>query len=353
MKKARSFLAVAAVGLALLSVPAPRVAAQSANNGQGNGLKIAPVRTDLTIEKGGSRQVSLFVENITAFPLTVSGIKNDFIAADDESGEPRIILNEDESAPGNSFKKLVGALPTLTLKPNERREVRVTLSVPKDASSGGYYGAIRFAPGDSKNDSNVSLTASVGSIFLVRVPGNVTERLQVESFGVANTDGVTNSLFDSGPVTVVTRFKNLGNIHLQPFGRVVVKDFKGKVVHEFEINDVQPRGSVLPGSIRKYENKEDDKKQKLLANKAFGRYTVEGSFGYGSDGELILAKKTFYIIPFKLIAAVLFVIAFLIFVLPRLIRAYNQSIIRRSQNAGAVARPKSKSSPGAKPRRKK
>src|SRR3712207_399843 len=108
MKKARSFFALAAVGLLLLSGSGPKAVAQSPSS-QGNGLKISPVRTDLTIEKGGSRQVSLFIENITAFPLTISGVKNDFVASDDESGEPRVILDADKSAPGNSFKTLVGA----------------------------------------------------------------------------------------------------------------------------------------------------------------------------------------------------------------------------------------------------
>lgn len=344
MNKARSFLAATAVGLALLAVPAHGANAQGASNGQGNGLKIAPVRTDLTIEKGGNRQVSLYVENITAFPITMRGVTNDFVASDDESGEPRIILDEKQSAPSNSFKSLVGTIPGATLKPNERREIKVTLTVPKDAPSGGYYGAIRFAPGDSSSDSNVSLTASVGSIFLVRVPGNVTERMQVESFQVVNSEGNAGSLFDSGPVSVRTRFKNLGNIHVQPFGKITVKDMRGKVLEEFEINNAQPRGSVLPGSIRKFENK-------VKQEKLFGRYVVEGSFGYGSDGELILAKKTFYVIPFKLIAGIILALAFLLFVLPRLIRAYNRRIIQQSQ--GPAPKPRPKASPGTRPRNKK
>lgn len=347
MKKARSFLAVAAVGLALLSVFGPRVAAQGTNNGQGNGLKIAPVRTDLTIEKGGSRQVSMFIENITAFPLTINGIKNDFVAADDETGEPRLILNDNESAPGNSFKKLVGNLPSVTLQPNERREVRITLSVPKDASAGGYYGAIRYTPGNPETDKNVALNASVGTIFLIRVPGAITERLQVESFQVANEEDVTGSLFNSGPVSIVTRFKNLGNVHLQPFGKITVKNFSGKVIDEMEINNTQPRGSVLPSSIRKFSYPVKEKK-------LFGRYTAEGSFGYGENGELILAKKTFYVIPFKMIAAVLLVVAFLIFVLPRLIRAYNRSIIQRAGGqSGPPAKPKARASSRSKPPRKR
>ncbi|MDB5182212.1 MAG: hypothetical protein JWP13_975 [Candidatus Saccharibacteria bacterium] len=343
MKKARSFFALILLGLMVLSGGGAKVFAQSSN--QGNGLKIAPVRTDLTIEKGGSRQVSLFVENITASTLTVGGVKNDFVSSDDESGEPRVILDDDKSAPGNSFKTLVGALPTVQLKPNERREIRVTLSVPKNAAAGGYYGAIRFAPGSGETDKNVSLTASVGTIFLIRVPGDIKEQLQVESFAIKGGNN-TGSLFNSGPVNVVIRFKNSGNIHLQPFGKVTVKNFSGKVIDEFEINNTQPRGSVLPGSIRKFDYPVKEKK-------LFGRYTAEGSFGYGSNGELILAKKTFYVIPFKMIAAVIFVLAFLIFGLPRLIRAYNRSVIRRAGGqTTSRAKPKAKANQGSRQRRK-
>lgn len=342
MKKARSLLALATVGIYLLAGSGATAFAQTSKstNGQGNGLKIAPVRSDLTIEKGGSRQVSLFVENITAFPVTVTGIKNDFVPSTDESGEPRIILDDKESAPGNSFKTLVGTLPVIQIQPNERREVRITLTVPKNAAAGGYYGAVRFAPGNGQSDKNVSLTASVGSIFLVRVPGAVREQMKVESFAI-KSGSTTSSLFNSGPVTVVTRFRNFGNIHVQPFGKIVVKNFSGKVIDEIEINNTQPRGSVLPDSIRKFEYEVKEKK-------LFGRYTAEGSFGYGSNGELILAKKTFYVIPFKMIAAVIFALAFIIFVLPRLIRAYNQSIVRRAQAAGSV---KSKPKTRVKPRK--
>jgi hypothetical protein len=189
MKKARSFFVLAAIGVILITASGQKAlaAAQPATklptSGQGNGLRIAPVNVPLTIEKGGTRQVSINVENVTASKLTVTGYKHDFEASDDESGEPQIILDDDKSAQGNSFKTLVGTLPTFTLAPGERRETKISLTVPKDASAGGYYGAIRFAPGTKdETGKNVSLTASVGTIFLIRVPGDVKEQLKVESF---------------------------------------------------------------------------------------------------------------------------------------------------------------------------
>jgi len=65
----------------------------------------------------------------------------------------------------------------------------------------------------------------------------------------------------------------------------------------------------------------------------FGIFKLDGNFGYGSNGQLLSASTTFYVVP--LIAVILFialvaVMAFLIFGLPRLIRAYNRRIIRQS-----------------------
>lgn len=353
MKKAR-FAVVAATGLALLLVGRSPVYAATMPTGQGNGLKIAPVRTDLTIEKGGSRQVSVYVENITAYPMKVVGVVNDFVASNDETGEPRVILDPNQSAPGNSFKTLINKVPSITLQPNERKEVPLTLTVPKTATSGGYYGAIRFAPDDGSGNKNVSLTASVGTIFLITVPGQITEQLKVQSFDVTH-DGNGSGIFNSGPISVVTRFQNSGNIHVEPFGKIDIKNFSGKVISEVEINNTDPRGSVLPNSIRKFVTSTDGKKDAngkpipLLSDAKFGRYTVEGSFGYGSNGDLILAKKTIYIIPYKFIAAAVLLIAFLIFILPRLIRAYNQSIIRRSQSSAAM---KTKTNTRGRPKKK-
>lgn len=354
MKKAQRFLILAAVGVFLFSAGGSKAYAQSTKTkptvlptqGQGNGLRISPVNVPLTIEKGGTRRVTITLENITASNLQVGGFKNDFVAASDESGEPRIILDDDKNAPVNSFKQLVGPLPTLSLKPGERKDVSVTLTVPKDAAAGGYYGAIRFAPVNGKNDKNVSLQASVGTIYLIRVPGEIKEQLKVEEF-TAKHNATTGGLFSSGPIDIVVRFRNFGNVHVQPFGKISVKGFKGEVLYETEINNTQPRGSVLPDSIRKFVIPvKTDKKW-------FGRYVAEGSFGYGSNGELIQARKVFYVIPFKLIAGVIFGLALLIFALPRAIRAYNRSVIRHAGGqTSPQAKPKAAAGTGSRTRKK-
>jgi len=208
---------------------------------------------------------------------------------------------------------------------NERKEVRVTVSIPASSAAGGYYGAVRFVPENSKSSSNVALTASVGSIFLVNVPGNIKQHLELVQFSAA-VNGSPKKLITNGKVSVITRLRNDGDSHEKPFGKIQVKDSKGRVVAEEEINNIEPQSNVLPGSIRKFETKLKDQKW-------FGHYTVTASLGYGaSSNELINAKTSFWYIPVWLLAlmiiAVLAVLA-LGYVVYRKIRSKHSKHSRR------------------------
>jgi hypothetical protein len=215
------------------------------------------------------------------------------------------------------------------LQPNEQQTVTVTVTVPKDAAGGGYYGAIRFLPANSGQQQNVSLSASVGSLVLLKVPGNIKDQLSLASLAIhqgytATNDGKSGTIFTSNKnISVVARFQNEGNIQEQPFGKLTLK--KGnQTLQTVEINNTTPRGNVLPDSIRKFN---------VPLNKvgSFGKYTVEGAFGYGTTGQLITGKTTFYVIPVALIiiaVIVILAILFAIFGLPRMIKSYNRSVIR-------------------------
>jgi Bacterial protein of unknown function (DUF916) len=279
--------AVLAAG-ALVLILAPVNAQQT--GGGASGFLVSPVRQELTIEQGKSQTVVLTVENATNAAVTVKAVVNDFEPSDDETGQPKILLDENASAAGNSFKTLVGDLPNIELGPKERKDLSVKISVPSDGKAGGYYGAIRFVPADSSVDKNVALTASVGTIFLIRVPGDLTEQLNLVEFTAAKNGSTGRFFVNSGKMSVVTRLENTGNIHVKPYGKVTVTDRSGKVIQEYEFNDIEPRSNVLPNSTRKFVDE-------LKNQNWFGMYTVTANFGYGSGGSLITAKNTFWVIP--------------------------------------------------------
>lgn len=329
MVRRRILTAVVVVVIAVVSllglIPLDTAsAAQTASVG-GNALKISPVREDITMDPGTTKTVDIFLTNLTSVPAQLRGVINDFTASGDESGHPNIILDENQSAPSHSLKQFVDPISNFTLGAGAQRTIKVTIRVPKGAAGGGYYGAVRFYPQSAPGDKSLNLTASVGSIILLKVNGAISEKMNVASFDVRRGDNAAFFFTSNKNLTNVVRFQNLGNIQLEPFGKMQLKRF-GKVVGEYEVNTLDPKGNVLPDSIRRFDTK-------LSKLNSFGKFTLEGNFGYGSTGQLVTAKATFYVVPvaYIVVAGVLLVLLIaLIFVLPRVIRGYNRRILRRA-----------------------
>ena len=148
--------------LAIIAGVAFPVSAQSANqNGTGNALKVSPVRTDAEIKPGSTQTFDIYVQNLTGKSANLRAIVNDFVASKDESGTPSIILDEKQAAPTRSIKKYVEKIPDFVLQPNETKNIKVKVVIPKDADAGGYFGAVRFAPAGSESDKTLTLSASI------------------------------------------------------------------------------------------------------------------------------------------------------------------------------------------------
>lgn len=302
-------------------------ASSTVTSGAGNGLKVSPVTTNIVVNKGETKVVTVYVQNVTPAPITLQALVNDFTASDNESGQPALLLDPSKYAPSHSLKRYVAPIDNFTLQPGEQKGVTVSITIPQSAVAGGYYGAVRFAPVSTAGSGNVTLSASVGSLILVKVPGSYKEDLQLLSMDVrTGPDDSPRVVFtgNSGLVAAV-RFQNNGDVQEQPFGKILLKQGT-KQLASYEINNTTPLGNVLPDSIRKFTVNLD--KVGL-----FGQYTLVGNFGYGTSGQLLSGQTTFYVIPVALIVTavvILLAAVFLVFGLPRLVRAYNQRVIRRA-----------------------
>jgi hypothetical protein len=297
----RAAVVVAAVTV-LVGLGAGVVNAQSSGTASGNGFRISPVRSDLTVEKGKSTTLTITIENPTDFQTTAKPVVNAFIASDKENGEP-VILDENAPRAAKDFRNVVQPISDVRLAPREKKDIPVRIVVPSDARAGGYYGAIRFVPATTNNAGNVSLTASVGTIVLLTVPGNLTEKVDLVQLG-ASQKGKIQGFLTKGDVSIMARLKNSGDIHVQPFGKVEVKNTFGKTVETYELNSTQPRANVLPDSTRKFEHETKNKKW-------FGRYTISANIGYSQgSGDVITAKAVFWYVPtWALVVLALFVVA--------------------------------------------
>lgn len=257
-----------------------------------NILKVSPVRSDITVVAGETRTVEALVTNLTDDPITVQPIANDFIAGD-ESGTPALILDADKYAPTHSLKRFMTDMGPVTVPAKETLVVNVVVTVPVDAQAGGYFGAIRFAPTVPDSGGQVNMSASVASLILLTVPGDLKEQMTLTDFEIKQGSKVGTFFGSANDITATVRFENKGNVQLAPFGKLSVKQ-GDKIVYETDFNAQTPRDMTLPDSARRWEIP-------LKNIGSFGNYTVNATFTYGSKNQTVEVTKSFWVVPLSVI----------------------------------------------------
>lgn len=304
----------------------------------GQALEIGPPVITLAANPGETIATQINIRNISNGKLLVTGVVNDFEAAG-ENGTPKIITDENNESI-YSIKKWINSIAPLTLKSKELKTLPVEINIPANASPGGYYGIIRFSSkAPELEDTGVALSASIGSMVMIRVKGDAKEQMSVEDFYVSNGENSPKAnIFESTPIFFTQRLKNTGNIYEQPTGQATITDMFGKKIAAININ--LELTNVLPGSTRKYTESLD--KSVIGDKKLFGKYTADLKITYGTNKTVINKTITFWVIPYRLIGlAVISLIA--IFVgLRFVIKNYNRHIIKKAEKAKVKTKTKTK-----------
>ena len=290
----------------------------------GSGFRVSPTRDEFAVDKGTVETRTITVRNVTEKVQTARAVIDDFGASANESGTPNLLIGDDavENYP-YSIKPFVLSIDDLELQPGEEREVLVTFAVPEDTSPGSYFGLVRFltfneADLEGIEEAAVALNASVGVVYLIDVPGETNDKLSLEEMSVVK-DGSSGSLFSSAPDSVAIRLNNEGNTFQAPFGKVLIKNWSGDTVYEYELNATDPRGNVLPESIRRFEDSIEN-------IGSFGRFTIEANISYGDGSNLISDRVTFWVVPWTTVGLVLIGVIAVVFVGTRGLKAYNRRV---------------------------
>lgn len=287
--------------------------------GSGQGLEISPPLVEVNVDPGKSVSFDIRLRNITATTLVATPTIEDFVSGG-EDGQPKLLLDNDSEPSPYSFKGWASSLPKLQLASQEAKTAKITLNVPKDAAPGGHYGVVRFtAAAPDIEETGVALSASIGTLVLVNVSGEVTTKAKFEELFVSQ-NGKKGSFFENGPITFTERIKNEGSVHFKPTGTVRITNMFGKEVGVLSVNE--KGGNILPSGVRKFE-------QQLKKNWMIGRYSATVDVQY--SGQTISGNITFWVIPYKLISMVLGGLILLIVVLKKSIKKYNKMIINKAK----------------------
>lgn len=321
--------------LSAYAVTATQNTTNTSTSGSSQALEIGPPTIILSGNPGQTLSASINLRNISNNKLIVTGQINDFESSSSEDGTPKIILDENVEN-SYSLKKWISPFSTLTLNPKQLKTFPVSIKIPANASPGGYYGVVRFSSkAPDLSDTGVSLSASLGSLLMIRVNGAVKEKVSIEEFFVSS-DGRKNTIFENVPLTFTERFKNSGNIDEQPTGQITITDMFGKKI---AISNVNLEGyKVLPNGIRKFTQTLDEKTigKKIL----FGKYTADLKITYGDKKEVLTEKITFWVIPYRVIGMGILILVAGFITLRFIIKRYNKHIISRAQ--APKTKPKSK-----------
>lgn len=297
-------------------------------NPTGSGLSISPLLSEFTLKPGQADKLDINLKNITLNKITAQASIADF-ESDGVSGNPKIITDPNHISP-NSIRKFVLGLEDIPLDVGEQKKVTLAIQTLNDVAPGAYFGIIRYkavpagettpAPGE------VSLSASVGTIVLITVPGTLREQVQLTALHIHRGDR-KGTLFFEKPTKIGVELRNLGNGFVKPFGTVEIRNMAGKEVYTYQLNNTNPRANILPSSNRIFENNIKNINQP-------GRYTVTASISYGAGSQVLTLKKTFWYIPLWLTAVILAVLLLLVYLVYRAYRRYRHESKRAYRRKG-------------------
>lgn len=260
-----------------------------------NDFVIGPGKYQGEFKPGESKVVNIIVTNRLGKDKTFQIQIEDFRGSRDL--QKTVILLDGERGPYSLKDYLKVASTTFTLGNAERATIPVKVSIPNDAEPGGLFGSIiistittgkeQVLAGESSAGVNPIVTR-IGSLFFIRVAGQVKEDLVLKNFSLANHAHVIGST----PVNFQLLYENNGSINENPSGFVHVKNIFGSEIAKLE---VEP-WFILPDSLRSRE---------LTWNAPFlfGRYVATVEIKKGYTDKMDIAEVTFWVLPWKIILA--------------------------------------------------
>ena len=190
-----------------------------------------------------------------------------------------------------------------TLEFGERITLPINVNVPDDIEPGGRYGAIIVsnAPSrvaDETEGAGAVIVSRLGSLFLVRVDGEINEDGQLTDFRISGDESVYT---DSHPEQFEILFENNGSVHLVPYGLIEIKNLFGSVVDTIPVDAY----FALPDSQRSQVIEWTD------APTMFGYYKAELNLSRGYDDLSDELSLGFWILPWQPIVIGLLIIVLL------------------------------------------
>lgn len=289
---------------------------------------VSPTSKSLVVRPGGSVSETIQFKNqgLSTENIKLSVMK---FSSDNKTGLP--VLSTPTAA--DTYVNWAKFSQTnFSAPPNVWESIKMTISPPSSAAFGYYY-AVIFSRNQVNTKSNVAnLLGSVASLVLldVQAPGEV-RHTNIAQF---STD---HNIYEFLPATFNVKMQNTGNVHVAPRGNIIISK-GGKQIATLEVNLAE--GNVLPHSSRIFTSQWSDGSPVYQMKKTSNGYAVNSkgkpvtdlswnNFSFGKlrfgkyNAQLIMvyndgegdvstqAHLSFWVIPWRIIAAIVIVVILL------------------------------------------
>jgi hypothetical protein len=257
-----------------------------------NDFTLGPGKIEVFLDPGEEITRSLLITNRLGKVMNFKIEIEDFEGS--PTGEKAAILLGEEKGPYSLKDYLKPELVEFTLAHGERMVLPIEVLIPESMEPGGLYGSVlvsTFPPEEIPEreevvKGRVRLIARIGSLFFVRVQGEVNEDGILEKFDTADS----KRFYQKGPIPFSILYRNEGNVHLDPYGIIEIKNILGRKVAEIEIEPY----FAMPKSLRYREVKWE-------RGLGLGYYNATLYLNRGYDDIIDEVKISFWILPWKII----------------------------------------------------
>jgi P pilus assembly chaperone PapD len=242
-------------------------------------LEVSQIEFDLQVPAGGSGTYSFLVHNDEQITDDIKIYLVDW----DRDAEGNHRFYEPGSLPRSNTSWITVTPTSFSLRPDEAREVRFTITVPPDVQ-GTYWGMI-MVEGRPRPQEREGATVLVVPRFGIKVyvtppwTGTSAGRItKVQRLGL-------------NPLTFLIGFENTGDVHLRVSGEVQVLDGRGELVEKIAVAQFP----ILPGAVREV------RASGSAPRPAPGRYYALAVLDFGSPDYLPAGQLIFDVPELRLV----------------------------------------------------
>lgn len=260
-----------------------------------NDFVVEPGKTEIFLNPGETVVKNIAITNRINKTVKFRLTTEDMVGTNESTSAIKLL--GDEVGPYSIKNFIEPEITEFSLDLGEKIVIPVKVSIPLDAEPRGYYGALIvsnepevFSEEQSKeSEGKARLVSRIGSLFFLRINGEGQESGSLQDFKVI---GPKKAFYERNPKGFEILFKNEGNVHLVPYGKIIIRNMLGREVMMIPVDAY----FSLPNSVRYRE-------VSMPEGTGLGRYTAELSLykGYSNENEEV--SLAFWIIPWKILIA--------------------------------------------------